>query len=113
MGSGCGGQKPVYDGQSVRHVQVAPLFRDSCVDWQDASLMAGDDLLEPSVKALSPSRVPASKRLDPPPDLAENDHAEEDLVWLEKLEPFPNGRVSPWALPQFGEDVGVDEVRHS
>ncbi|MEA2691091.1 MAG: hypothetical protein QOJ16_478, partial [Acidobacteriota bacterium] len=61
---GRGGEQAVEHRQGIWNIETAPLLGDRLVDWQDAVLVGGDQLLEPGVQVLGGGLVPAPDVFD-------------------------------------------------
>ena len=72
--------KAINDWHRIWVVETPPRLSYSLGDRDEAIAITADQLAEPTFEDLSLSRVPAGKPLDAVPDLAYDEHTEEQPV---------------------------------
>src|SRR4051812_48204180 len=72
-----------------------------------------DQPVEPAVECQRSGAIAALNRVDAAADLAERQHADEQLVRADVVEPLDHPLVSARSLADLGQDVGVEQVAHS
>lgn len=93
-------------------VQPAPLLRDGHGHRQDAIPVGRDQPDQPALKGIRLPRVTRADPFDALPDLSDDEHADIRLRPPPTLVPRQHPGIGR-DLPQLGDDVGVQQVRHA
>ena len=100
-------------GGRIRDIEDAPPVCDLGVDREHAVAECRGNAEEPLFQRAAGRRVAASDGLDAATDLAEHQHAREQVLVPGRFEPAAEARMSAIALAELGEDVRVEEPAHA
>jgi len=107
----CGGCEQTVHGSDRRlGIEATPRLRNWFRDREDTALEPALDVAEPALESADLVTVAAAaEELDSGPNLAENEHTQEELVGRNGLTPRECSGVRATLAP-LGDDVRVEQV---
>src|SRR4029453_7204085 len=79
---------------------------------KDAVAKGGVDLSQPGFQCFRFHRIPAPSELNAFADFTEHEHAEIEVGIIDRRVPRCNQLIAARTLPDFGDNVRVDQVTH-